>query len=183
MKVHEFFDSCRASYFAKFLAAHVEASKRGTLLDWEVLRVDENDNVVKTGSPATGLRTDLLLEVEGEFQPVRVVSASAPTLSRLVIEIGKLRAVFAPFRWDELQLQVICAEPILDVVAGWYDEWFKEAEDFATFPGYCVHYMSDLEIHGQRYTFELDLGSAPAIALEELIRSLEKRGASMLSLS
>jgi hypothetical protein len=50
------------------LSAAVESARvGGTLLDWEVARVNDSDEVVKVGLPPTGIRTDLLLEINGFF--------------------------------------------------------------------------------------------------------------------
>jgi hypothetical protein len=128
------------------LSAAVESARLGgTLLDWEVARVNDSDEVVKVGTPPTGIRTDLLLEINGSFQPVRVVPESVPDLVPLDhCFVGGLEIFARCSRWDAMQVRIISSE-MVEEIGAWFDEWFKEEDESEVFPRFCVHYMSDVK--------------------------------------
>jgi hypothetical protein len=88
----------------------------------------------------------------------------------------------APFLWDAVALRVggLVPAQVGSVVAPWFMDWFdpedanRENEEglFGV-----VHFASDPRPEGALVAVELDLGSAPVQALEDLLLRLAAAGA------
>jgi len=175
--ISEYLEACRDHYFVRLCAAVENARLEGTLVDWEVARVNDSDEVVKVGCPATGLRTDLLLEIDGSFQPIRVVPETVPDLVPLSHAfVGGLEIFPRCSRWDAMQVRVVSPHMVVKEIGAWFDLWFREEDESEIFPRSCVHYMSDVHVRERLFSFNLDLGTAPIIALESLFESLAEAG-------
>lgn len=175
--ISEYLEACRDHYFVSLCAAVENARLDGTLVDWEVARVNDSDEVVKVGCPATGLRMDLLLEIDGFFQPVRVVPETVQDLVPLNHRfVGGLEIFARCARWDAMQVRIVSPQMVAKEIGAWFDLWFKEEDESEVFPRLCVHYMSDVQARERVFSFDVDLGTAPIIALEGLFESLAEAG-------
>jgi len=88
----------------------------------------------------------------------------------------------APFAWNEVMLRVagLAPEDMGAVLAPWFMHWFdphdaNRANEEGLFG--VVHFASDPCGEGGMVVVELDLGSAPAQALEDLLERLAAAGA------
>jgi len=175
--ISKYLNACRDRYLLRLSDAVESARLDGTLVDWEVARVNDSDEVVKVGCPPTGLRIDLLLEIDGSFQPVRVMPETVQDLVPLNHRfVGGLEIFARCSRWDAMQVRVVSPHMVVKEIGAWFDLWFKEEDESEVFPRLCVHYMSDVQARERVFSFDVDLGTAPIIALEGLFESLAEAG-------
>ncbi len=108
-------------------------------------------------------------------------------LAEMSFDIGNTRVHFSRFSWDAVTLDIegICQDAAEQVVRNWFLQWFDEDDtNLANAEGLygVVHFMSDPQTVENVIRFGMDLGSAPANAMSELIEELCNRGASRLKL-
>ncbi|WP_431476613.1 hypothetical protein [Massilia eburnea] len=88
----------------------------------------------------------------------------------------------APFMWDAVALRVsgLVPKQVGEVLAPWFMDWFDpEDANRQNEEGLfgVVHFASDPRPEGAQVVVELDLGSAPVRALEDLLARLAAAGA------
>ena len=111
-----------------------------------------------------------------------VESAARMLFSVHTLPIPPAIVYVAPFVWDDVSLQIggLTEQEAGAVLAPWFMDWF-DAEDANSPNGEglfgVVHYVSAPRAEAGMVGFGLDLGSAPAQALEDLLSRLASAGA------
>ncbi|WP_426343377.1 hypothetical protein ACN9MU_20505 [Pseudoduganella sp. R-32] len=175
----ELFSVIRMAYAATFAdavassaSAHVEAALRrddGSLaLDGEYDLPMRADLVPRRGSQAGKLLT--------------VDSHTRMQFSVHTLPLPPAIVYVAPFVWDDVALRIggLVPQQVGAVLAPWFMDWF-DAEDANRLNEEglfgVVHFASDPRPDGAMVAVELDLGSAPVQALEDLLARLAAAGA------
>jgi hypothetical protein len=153
--------------------AHVEAALRladGSLaIDGEYGMPTRVDLIPRRGAQA------------GKF--LAVGSAECMQFSVRTMAMPPAIVYIAPFAWDNASLRVggIDAARVGSVLAPWFMHWFDPADsNHLNEEGLfgVVHFASDPRPDGGgMVAFELDLGSAPVAALQDLLSRLAAAGA------
>jgi len=175
----ELFSVIRMAYAATFADAvassahaHVEAA----------LRRDDGSLAVD-GEYGLPMRADLVPRRGAQAgKPLSVDSHTRMQFSVHTLPIPPAIVYVAPFLWDAVTLRVggLVPEQVGAVLAPWFMDWFDAEDDnrqneeglFGV-----VHFASDPRLDGSLVAVELDLGSAPAQALEDLLSRLSAAGA------
>jgi hypothetical protein len=189
MTAGELLDQVRALYVDQFAAIAAELSQEGDELIFEPAFRDEHGKIIGDGALSLPLRTDLVLVRGGEAQePTRVDSEKMLSFEPLSIEWpGGVELHLAPFHWDACQLRAVgIAVPIHWLpLKKWFNKWFDTEDtnppDEQGFSN-VVHFMSDPVLQGKLLTFSVDFGSAPVVALEELLDALRNLGAAEIEI-
>ncbi|KQV61882.1 hypothetical protein [Duganella sp. Root336D2] len=152
--------------------AHVEPALRG-----------DDGSLALDGEYDLPMRADLVSR--GGSQAGKVLSVDSHTRMQFSVHTLPLPPAVvyvAPFVWDAVALRVggLVPEQVGAVLAPWFMDWF-DPED-ANRPNEeglfgVVHFASDPRAEGALVAFELDLGSAPVPALEDLLARLAAAGA------
>ena len=152
-------------------AAHVEPAYRNS-----------DGSLAVEGAMGTPCRVDVIAAESGE--PVQVDAEAELGFEPVRFAIEQMAVGISPFGWDWLPLEVrgLSLEQACEAVRGWFFEWFDgEDENSPTEEGLqgVVHFVSDPEATEEGdYRFKIDLGSAPAEAVEGLLFALADAGAS-----
>jgi hypothetical protein len=143
------------------------------------------------GSPAgdgridTPCRCDLVRKAMGGVQSINATECLR--LEPVCVEIDGVPVAIAAFSWDWLNLRVTgMSEADANVLMrNWFMRWFdKDDENPRNAEGLhgVVHFLGDpVQVSGG-LRFQIDLGSAPARAVSELIGDLLQGGATGLFL-
>ncbi len=169
MKLGELLDKVRESYVSR-LAAAIAASP-GAAPEPAMLRAD--GTVAREGKLDLGLRADLARAVGESHETVRVASIALARFEPLRFEWNGVPIELAPFFWDALWMTLVGVPTVVsfDPLREWYERWFED-EEHPTDEGalaHVVHSLSDPRPTREGCEFELDLGSAPVEAFEELL--------------
>lgn len=175
----ELFTVIRTAYAATFADAvasaadyHVEAALRHA-----------DGSLARDGDHGLPVRVDLIPKRGAQAGKLMSVDSSARMQFSVHTLLIPPAVVFvAPFAWDEVLLKAggIDSRQVAEVLAPWFMDWFDpEDANRQNEEGLfgVVHSASDpREIDGMT-AVELDLGSAPVQALEDLLTRLAAAGA------
>ena len=145
-------------------SAHIEPAYR--LVD---------GSLATEGALSLPSRTDLIpREGEKTNQAVMVDSNSKLGFEPFSFEIQSTTIVISPFGWDWVKLEVrgIDNDTATQTLKEWYLYWFDiNDNNEPTSEGLygVVHFLSDPEITSTGLRVNLDLGSAPTSAFEDLL--------------
>lgn len=145
----------------------------------------ENGALATEGTPPTPYRADVIAGDTGET--VQIDSTRRLTFKEASFELNGFVVQTTPFFWDCANFRVTGATALdNDLLPKWLDRWFdpedRREPDQTGLHG-VVHSMSDIEVSGDDWTFQIDFGSAPVAAFTDLIASLESAGARSLEVS
>ena len=112
----------------------------------------------------------------------RVDATSHLDFEPFEVEYGKCTVHFNPFTWDRVQMSVegLPAHAVSEIAKLWFLRWFdaEDANDLDAQGLYGVaHFLGEPVAAEGKVQFTVDLGSAPPIALDELLNNLSSRGA------
>lgn len=175
----ELFSVIRMAYASTFADAvasaadsHVEAALRHA-----------DGSLAREGGHGLPKRVDLIPKRGTQMGKLLSVDSSP----RMQFSVHAMRMppamlYIAPFVWDAVSLKVggLATEELGAVLAPWFMDWFDPEDanrqnDEGLFG--VVHFASDPRPEGDMVAVELDLGSAPAQALEDLLARLAAAGA------
>jgi hypothetical protein len=166
-------DIIRSLYVATF--AEVIREREGHVEP--VFRTDDGDVAVE-GELELPCRADFIdPEANEGGESLMVDSARLASFEPLAVEIGGTKLHVAPFGWDWATLSVLGLddEDASDLLVKWFWDWF-DADDTneETAEGLygVVHFLSDPEPVEGGLRVNLDLGSAPAEAMTDLLSRL-----------
>lgn len=181
MTIRELLERIRRPYIEQFSRA---AAEPGFHIEPVLRRSD--------GSPATeGIlltpyRCDLVRKDTGAS--VAVDATERIRLEDLEVVIDGVTLKISAFSWDLLTLHIagvphVDAEVLMrNWFLGWFDEDERNSKNAEDLYG-VVHFVSDpVQVEGS-LRFQIDLGSAPATSVCELIGQLLERGPTGLTLS
>jgi hypothetical protein len=183
MTLTELFDAVRAPYAERLAAAaggnegFLEAAFRladGAVATEGALGLPLRADFIHRSGPTAGQSTMVDATSRPVFEPIEVAVAGRP----VTIE---------PFTWDWALVAV--AGLSLDhggpVLRDWFMRWFDEedakAPDASGLQG-VVHAMMDPVSVGDGFEVTIDLGSAPGVAVDDLLTRLALAGARSLRL-
>lgn len=134
-------------------------------------------------------RMDLIPVVDDEAgESVMVTPPTALSFDPLTVTLaGGVEFIVSPFGWDQAAFTVsLPVGSSLEPLLQWFWHWFDEADDNDPGPDglYGVaHYLSDPEFAGGKLAFEVDFGSAPVEALDDLVAVLVEMGATRIEVA
>jgi hypothetical protein len=125
---------------------------------------------------------DLVVKASGEQHTIE--SERPSQLAEVRAEVGATTVQIEPFDWSMARFEVLGAEPAAcERVREWFVRWFDpDDENSADTSGLygTVHYLGDVMQRDATMAFEVDLGSAPPTAVEDLIAIFASEGASRI---
>src|SRR5262249_28092742 len=134
--------------------------------------------VVREGVLKLPLRVDVVIIKDGEAaESLCVASDKVPSHFvpvRFEAAAGGLHVTLHPFRWDCLRVHLPDGSAGMEwapLLAG-FEEWFRVDEDGTGDLLLAVHTISDPQEVEDGVTLTIDLGSAPVVAIDELLDAL-----------
>lgn len=185
MTLGELFDNVRDQYLESFrqVIADQERSDPPTRYIAEPIYRDEQGEPVREGNLDLPMRGDLFL-IRDEPEGLSIDSEGIIGFDPVEVEgPGGLALTFTPFVWD--MLDVTLAGVTVDgtdwaPLVEWFGRWFDEEDEQPIgedgLSG-VVHALTDPALEDGAVVFTVDLGSAPAEALEDLIDTIADLGA------
>jgi len=178
-EVMDYFEAVRSSYVRTLEhAIRVEIEKNpGAHVYQEVM--------AKTGDGSYKTCWDIAIEhSDGRMEPVLVDLSVFLPWEHARIRVGNLSVLVEPFLWHVCSIVARPAPPehTFAALAQWFDRWFQldkvPGERFRN----AVHWMSDPEIREGHLCLQVDLGTAPADAVLDLLRTIGAMGATSAAL-
>ncbi|MDB6028230.1 MAG: hypothetical protein JWM68_4453 [Verrucomicrobiales bacterium] len=191
MTVHELLHEIRSYYTRHVLEALAETPSEGSRVMREAALRDANGTLTSNGLLGLPLRHDLYL-ISATQDPecfeldVNGLLSFEPATFNLGEEMPVLR--MAPFQWDRCLLRVTGLWVAFDrqILRDWFHRWFDGDDTHQPneqgFFG-VVHSLSDPVIEGEVITFQIDFGSAPIEAFEQLIDVFQTLGATRIEVA
>jgi hypothetical protein len=169
MKLGELLENVREIYVTR-LAAAIAASPGATP---EPVLVREDGQVAREGLLSLGLRADLARPSGATHETVSVDSTKLARFEPLRFEWNGVPIELRPFFWDALMMTLVGVPTVgsFDALRDWYEHWFQTEAHPADAGGlgHVVHFMSEPSPTHDGCDFDVDLGSAPVEAFEELL--------------
>lgn len=167
MTFTELLTAIRSAYVEPFAKAALEQDAH-----IELAYRQSDGSLSEEGSFSTPYRADFI--PKNENQPVMVDSKSQLRFDPISFDIKSTSIVISPFGWDWMTMQVLGINKgaITQTLKEWFLHWFDlEDNNPPTSEGLygVVHFLSDPEpiIDGLRVN--IDLGSSPVTAFEDLL--------------
>lgn len=130
-------------------------------------------------------RVDAIVQQDGSS--LTVDAGSRLQFDPVQLQLGSTAVAMVPFTWDWLPLEVqgLGRDRVAHALQDWFWQWF-DAEDqnaLAADGLYGVlHFLSELQPASEGWRTAVDLGSAPAETLEDLLWRLSDAGATQVTL-
>ena len=142
---------------------------------------DAAGHIVREGVLNLPMRGDIFV-VSGDeaINSLRIDTENMLRFSPLSFTWERHLAVrLKPFRWNWCPLELSPARSAeeLSPVVGWFNRWFEGAEGTGEQFSGVVHFLSDPVVSNDSINLQVDLGSAPAEAFEELLDACLSAGA------
>lgn len=176
MDLTELLEAIRQEYVDRLaLAFHEAKATPGARLVSEAVLRDAHGNPVGGGG-----RLDVPVRVDavvlGEDGSTETISVDSDRMIAGFADVafdwpGGLAVALNPFCWDALRLHLPGGSAAMDweALLTWYAEWFKADEDGTGDLLLVVHALTDPEDDAGGTAVQIDLGSAPVGALEDLL--------------
>ena len=116
---------------------------------------------------------------DGQLEPVLVDLQQFLPWEPARIRLGNLSVLVEPFLWHVCSLvaRPAPAEETWTALSGWFARWFERPKEPGERFRNAVHWMSDPELKQGHLCLQVDLGTAPADALLDLLGTLGTMGA------
>ena len=176
MKLGELLEKVREVYVDRLTKAM--AASPGATPEPVLRRRD--GTVAREGALSLAMRADFAREAGASHETVSVESVSLARFEPLRFEWSDVPVELGPFFWDALRLSLVGVPTVVpfDALRDWFERWF-DADAEATHGGsveHVVHSMSDPVATPEGCELEIDLGSAPVEAFEELLDAATSLG-------
>lgn len=189
MTLGHLLDDIRSRYLTQFRDSIAEVSSTGRLAIVEAAFRDERGALVGDGTLSLPLRGDVFAVADGQpSESLRVDSESMLSFEPVTFSWGSGLAVrVAPFQWDACDVRAtgISSPADWSRLRDWFATWFDGEDtrqpDEQGLSG-VVHFLSDPMHDGSAATFQVDFGSAPVEAFEELLDALRNSGATEIEI-
>jgi hypothetical protein len=189
MTVGQLLDDIRDKYLTQFQECIAYVKENGMEAMCEAAYRDEDGALAREGTLSLPMRLDVVGVADGEAKDtIRVDSTAMLAFEPIDFEwSGGLPTLLAPFHWDGCHVRATGIRKNADWshLRGWFDRWF-DGEDTRQpdADGLCgvIHFLSDPKQEGAATTFEVDFGSAPVEAFEELLDALRDAGATKIEI-
>jgi hypothetical protein len=180
MGLGELLDQARQYYLERLIAAAEErCAKKNTSVILEPCLRSSDGTAAVEGKLQLPLRKDLAVLKNGAVKELLTIDTKGMlSFEPLAFDWGEgLRISLGPFQWQQLPFRMPHRrradwQPFQE----WFWRWFREDEDGDDGLLGAVHFLSDPEVLGKAVAFEVDLGSAPVEALEELLDAIAVTG-------
>jgi hypothetical protein len=189
MTLGQLLDDIREAYLMQFRQSVTELTTAGRRAITEAAFRDEHGSLVGNGALRLPLRGDIFAAADAQQrETVRVDSQALVSFDPITTEwTGGLPTRIAPFHWDACDIRASGVPSPADWshLSSWFSKWFdREDTREPDEQGFCrvVHFMSDPTHDGSAVTFQVDFGSAPVEAFEELLDSLRDSGATRIEI-
>ncbi len=187
MGLGELLDQVRSYYLDRFREAISEQESAGDIrVIVESPYLDSQGNPSREGALNLPMRGDIFVISESEAaKSLQVDTKNMIGFSPLKFEWEqRLSVQLMPFQWNWCPIKLSPAKGIeeLGPVVDWFERWFEDRGDGSD--DFCgsVHFLSDPETTDAGVKMDIDLGSAPVEAFEELLDSCVAIGASSVSI-
>jgi hypothetical protein len=181
-------DEVREAYLSRFRVMHRSLAGKRVVTE-STLRLP-NGSYVTAEEGDLPQRLDIaILDRRWRARTLRVTSPPGvfthdPFWARLP---GGADISVMPFAWDHCRVVAQGVQPFrLNRVQQWFWRWFDPGDtrdpDMSGLHG-IIHFMSVPEVDGTTASIDLDLGSAPVEALDDLLGCLLRAGAQQIQLS
>jgi hypothetical protein len=180
MGLGELLDQVRQYYLNHLIKAVEERSSSKMTIILEPALRNINGEAVGAGKLQLPLRRDLAVLQNGAVKELLTIDTKDMlSFEPITFDWGdSLRVSLGPFQWQSMILQIpLPKETDWQTLKQWFWHWFQQEEEGDESPLGAVHFLSDPEISGKAVTFEVDLGSAPVEAFEELLDAISALGA------
>jgi hypothetical protein len=173
-EVMRFFEQVRSSYVRT-----LEHAIRGELEKHPGARVCEE---VVAKAEDSGYKTcwDMAVEHDdGRLEPMLVELEAFLPWEPSRVQVGNLSVLVEPFLWHVCSIVARPAPSELSLVhlAAWFDRWFERPKRPGERFRNAVHWMSEPELKEGNLCIQIDLGSASAVALLDLLATIGAIGA------
>ena len=109
---------------------------------------------------------ELRLDSNSNYKPVEYIASNTEVLVK-------------PFCWNSCE--IVSDKIELDSLKEWVRQWLKIEEEFDSFST-AIHSCSIPEEKDGQFSFTMDFGTSPAEAFFDLITTLERAGATQISI-
>lgn len=180
MTFAELMDRVRAAYTQELASA---IRDREPSLCEAVLRRSDGSPATAT-DPGTPVRVDFL---NSHGSRGMVAAKTHIEFDEFSFSLNRTAVEVAPFSWDWLTLNVEGDAQVAEVACNeWFLRWFDPNDERRPGPDGLlgvIHFMDEPELRGEGLITRIDLGSAPASALDDLLFALSDIAASRVRLS
>ena len=177
MNISDLLEAIRAPY-VRILA---EAVRRQPAYVEPAYR-QANGALATDGALDLPCRADFIPKEEEQAEPSTVDSTTQLQFDAQTFDIGGTAISLSPFVWDWVSVEVagLTSESALSVLKDWFLQWFDgDDQNNETEEGLfgVTHFMSEPEVTEEAVRVTVDLGSAPAEAVEDLMFRVSDAGA------
>lgn len=159
----------RETYVARLRETALRAPKA---IVEPVLR-DADGRVAREGDLQLGMRIDLVHLTVGEERSESVDSHALVRFEPLSFDWSGVVVELRPFFWDAMSLELrgIESSAAAAPLRAWFQRWIRVDDDVLAEPPLvgAVHFLSDPSVDSDGCVVQVDLGSAPIAAFEELL--------------
>lgn len=185
MGVVEILTQIRDYYLARLTGAAEEAAADADSVVLEPCLRDSEGNAVREGEHGLGMRVDVVVIAAGDA--VRTLSVETDReLAFPAVTFAwspGLEVVLRGFAWQRCPLRLAGSALNPRPLFEWFEKWFDADDerplDERGLQG-VVHFMSDPAMAANSMILEVDFGSAPIEAVEELLDVAATAGASTI---
>ncbi len=173
-QVTRFFEEVRSSYVRTLeQAIKVELEKNSGARVYREVVARTEDSSYKTC-------WDIAIEQsDGRIEPILIDLPTFLPWEPARFRLDNLSVLVEPFLWQVCSIvaRPAPAEHDFTALAHWFDRWFDRPEQPGERFRNAVHWMSDPEIRAGNLCLQVDLGSASADALLDLLATIGAMGA------
>jgi hypothetical protein len=184
VELEELIARIRDVYVNSFAEAVRQQRQRGGSLLVEACFNDEATSTPTADPFHVPMRQDLVPVKNGNAEAIMVVRGPVPRFEQVALEYTDgFQVGVGPFTWDECRIVAVgigaAADltPVIEWFADWADLGGEREPDAKTGLTFVAHHVDVSTADEELTAFDVDLGTAPAEALEDLIGTLKEMGA------
>jgi hypothetical protein len=176
-------EEIRNQYLRRFAESCATATNVGESLVIEAAYRGTDGSLAREGKLDLPLRGDIFLVANGQTtRSLSVDSEDWPSFAPIDFQAGPTQVSLLPFPWDACDLTVsgLAAGTDWAPLKKWFEKWFNVADNCQPDEeGFneVVHFMSDPVEAEWKTTVQVDFGSAPVVAFNELLAVFQQLGA------
>lgn len=185
MGIGELLDQIRSYYLDRFRDAIEERESGGNChVIVESPYLDSQGNPSRDGALNLPMRGDIfVVEEDKATTSVQVDTKNMIGFSPVTFQWAQgLQVKMMPFQWNWCPLEISPAKSVEELapIVEWFERWFEDHFDGDVFSG-AVHFLSDPETSSTDVSLQIDFGSAPVEAFEQLLDSCAAVGVTGVS--
>jgi hypothetical protein len=180
MGLGELLDQVRQYYLDRLMAAaEKKRFHKATSVIFEPALRNSDGGAVVEGELQLPLRKDLAVLRNGAVTDLLTIDTKGMlSFEPIVFDWGdSLRVYLGPFLWQRMTLRMPVRKGVdWQSFTDWFWRWFGQEDGSDNSLLGVVHFLSDPELSRKGVKFEVDLGSAPVEAFEELLDAVVAMG-------